>query len=228
MFVHFPDLDAVGHALGWGSPEQVAVAERTDQGVGIIMAAIKELDLREKTLVIVTADQGGSGRSHGAKTSFSHYIPWIAVGPGVRENYDLTLAPELAVHVEDVFATALQFLGITISAEVDGKPVLAIFNKLEQVAPAQKSRINNTTSIYIILKFFGAAGGGVVGYIPAGIVLPKYSHIYLVSVCGVPLREVPVANPLALTAAMSNLMRASFCHGHSAVPVVVLYPVSPH
>ena len=138
MFVHFPDPDTVGHALGWGSPEQVIAAGSADQGIGIIMAALKELGLLEQTLVIVSADHGGSGHSHGAKVPFSHYIPWIAVGPGVRENHDLTLEPKLAVHVEDVFATALYFLGIAIPADADGKPVLAIFNKPEKIGSGRK------------------------------------------------------------------------------------------
>lgn len=129
MFVHFSDPDTVGHALGWGSPEQVVAADRADQGVGILMAALRELGLREQTLVIVTADHGGSGRSHGDKFPFSRYIPWIAAGPGVRENYDLTQEPQPVVHVEDVFATALYFLGIAIPPDTDSKPVLGIFSK---------------------------------------------------------------------------------------------------
>ena len=135
MFVHFPDPDAVGHAIGWGSPQQVAVADKADEGVGIILAALRELGLQQKTLVIITADHGGSGRSHGAKVPFSHYIPWIAAGPGVRENYDLTLESKLAVHVEDVFATALNVLDVAIPADADGKPVLAIFGKSSPAEP---------------------------------------------------------------------------------------------
>jgi len=56
------------------------------------------------------------------RSRFSHYIPWIAVGPGVRENYDLTLEPNLAVHVEDVFATALNFLGFAIPVDSTANP----------------------------------------------------------------------------------------------------------
>lgn len=129
MFVHFPDPDTVGHSFGWGSPEQVAVLDKTDQGIGILMETLRELGLRDQSLVIVTSDHGGSGRSHGANVQFSHFIPWIAVGPGVKENYDLTLEPNLAVHVEDVFATALNFLNIALPADSDGKPVLAIYGK---------------------------------------------------------------------------------------------------
>lgn len=129
LFVHFPEPDTVGHAMGWGSPQQVAALDKTDQGIGMILSALQELGLREQTLVILTADHGGSGRSHGAQVQFSHYIPWIAVGPGVQENYDLTRDPALSVHVEDVFATALDFLGVAIPPATDGKPVRAIYGK---------------------------------------------------------------------------------------------------
>ena len=30
MFVHFPDCDRVGHAIGWGSPDQVKTLGKTD------------------------------------------------------------------------------------------------------------------------------------------------------------------------------------------------------
>lgn len=129
MFVHFSDLDTVGHAIGWGSQEQLAATDRIDQAIGVLITTLRELGLREKTFVLVTADHGGSGRSHGNKFPFSRYIPWIAAGPGVRENYDLTQEPNPVVHVEDVFATALYFLGIVIPPDTDGKPILGIFSK---------------------------------------------------------------------------------------------------
>lgn len=141
MFVHFPAPDTVGHSLGWGSPEQVAVVDKIDQGIGILLDTLREQGGREQSLVLVTADHGGSGRSHGEKVPFSRYIPWIAVGPGIKENYDLTLEPDLAVHVEDVFATALYFLGIPIPANADGKPVVAIFAKPEKKSRAARERV---------------------------------------------------------------------------------------
>jgi predicted AlkP superfamily pyrophosphatase or phosphodiesterase len=140
LFLHYPDPDSIGHSAGWGSPAQVEVADKADQAIGNIVAVLRELKLAEKTLLIVTADHGGSGKSHGAKVAFSHYIPWIAVGPGVRENHDLTLEPGLTVHVVDVFATALSFLGVAAPADVEGKPVTAIFGKTEETKPARKKR----------------------------------------------------------------------------------------
>jgi len=137
MFVHFPDPDTTGHAIGWGSPEQVVATDRVDQGIGMLMTALRESGLSNQTLVIVTADHGGSGLSHGENVPYSHFVPWIAVGPGVRENYDLTREPNPAVHVEDVFATAMIFLNIALPEDTDGKPVLAIFDKREKLKPAR-------------------------------------------------------------------------------------------
>lgn len=129
MFVHFPDPDTSGHASGWGSPDQVATAGRVDHAIGMLMKALRDLGLTDRTLILITADHGGSGRSHGAKVPFSRYIPWIAAGPGVRENHDLTSEAAVSVRVEDVFATSLNFLGITIPDGIDGKPVRSIYGR---------------------------------------------------------------------------------------------------
>jgi hypothetical protein len=75
----------------------------------------------------VSADHGGAGKSHGADDPRSRFIPWIAVGPGVCANVDLTIHANLAVRTEDTFATAAYVLGITTSKPVDGKPVMEIF-----------------------------------------------------------------------------------------------------
>ena len=58
----------------------------------------------------------------------------------VRENYDLTLEPNLTVKVVDVFATALNFLGIAAPADVDGKPVSAIYGKSGSTEPVRRKK----------------------------------------------------------------------------------------
>jgi arylsulfatase A-like enzyme len=70
---------------------------------------------------------------HGPNDPRSRHIPWIVVGPGVRANYDLTRAADLHVNTEDTFATACYVLGIPLPADIDGKPVLAIFEKPDEL-----------------------------------------------------------------------------------------------
>jgi predicted AlkP superfamily pyrophosphatase or phosphodiesterase len=127
LFVHFPDVDGVGHAKGWGSAEQLACIEKTDRQLGELLAAMERAGVRGSTFMIVTTDHGGAGLSHGADDARSRHIPWIAVGPGVRRNFDLTSSASLEVHTEDTCATACYLLGLPQAPYFDGKPVTAAF-----------------------------------------------------------------------------------------------------
>jgi predicted AlkP superfamily pyrophosphatase or phosphodiesterase len=127
LFIHFPDVDGAGHGDGWGSNRQIATIEKTDGQLARIFAALDRADIRSSTLVILSADHGGAGLTHGADDARSRHIPWIAVGPGVKRGYDLTQLAELEVRTEDSAATICYLLGLPQPAYFDGKPVLAAF-----------------------------------------------------------------------------------------------------
>jgi predicted AlkP superfamily pyrophosphatase or phosphodiesterase len=131
LFVHFPDVDGVGHAKGWASPEQLACIEKTDRQLGELLAALDRTGLRSSTFIILSADHGGAGLTHGADDARSRHIPWIAVGPGVRKNFDLTQSAALEVRTEDTCATACYLLGLPQAPYFDGHPVMLAF----EVAP---------------------------------------------------------------------------------------------
>jgi len=128
LFVHLAETDQAGHKYGWGSSEQIAAIERADEAVGLILAVLADLKLADSTLVIVTADHGGSGKNHGENDPRSRFIPWIAKGPGVRQDFDLTQIGERRIGTEDTFATACAFLGIDPGEECQGRPVLEILD----------------------------------------------------------------------------------------------------
>jgi predicted AlkP superfamily pyrophosphatase or phosphodiesterase len=127
LFVHFPADDKAGHKYGWGSPEQLAAIERADACVGRILAAIEQAGLRDSTCLIVTADHGGAGLTHGPDDPRSRTIPWIITGPAVRKKFDLTQIADLEVRTEDTCATACWLLGLPQPAYFDGHPVLQAF-----------------------------------------------------------------------------------------------------
>lgn len=129
LFLHLPSLDPVGHAIGWGSPSHVAAAATADRALVQVLRALAHAGLTDSTLVIVTADHGGAGKTHGGLDARSHFIPWIAAGPGVRHNFDLTQLPALRVRTEDTFATACAWLGLAIAKPVDGRAVAEIFER---------------------------------------------------------------------------------------------------
>ena len=131
LFVHFPDCDVVGHAIGWGTPEQVATVSNADKDLGKLLKALGQQHLTDKTLIIISADHGGNGRTHGGLDPRSQHIPWIAAGPGIKHGYDLTRNQKLIVATYDTFATACFVMHIPLPDHIDGKPVMDIFAQAE-------------------------------------------------------------------------------------------------
>ncbi|MCC6568298.1 MAG: alkaline phosphatase family protein [Anaerolineales bacterium] len=122
MFVHFPLVDGMGHAYGWLSPQQISVAFRADEALGLLLAELDARGLRGETLIIVTADHGGHDTTHGYSLPEDMTIPWIASGAGIQPKGLMT-----RVHTMDTAATAAFALGLPIPAEWDGVPVYEAF-----------------------------------------------------------------------------------------------------
>ena len=118
LFVHLPDVDLSGHASSWMSAAYRDNVARADAALGRIMAA-----LPENTTLIVTADHGGHGTGHGTTDPLDMTIPWVIAGPRIRQDYAITAA----VSTMDTAATAAFLLGLTLPADVGGKPVLEAF-----------------------------------------------------------------------------------------------------
>ncbi len=131
LFVHLPNVDNVGHAVGWGTRQQRAAVALADAAVGRVLAAIDKEGLTGSTLVILSADHGGAGRAHGPDDPRSRHIPWIAMGPGIFHDLDLTIDPHLVVNTEDTFATVCYLMGIAVDPAIDGKPVMEIVQRDE-------------------------------------------------------------------------------------------------
>lgn len=127
--IHFPDVDGAGHSKGWGSRDQFERIEKTDTCLGELLAALDRAGTRASTVILVTADHGGAGLTHGAEDARSRHIPWIISGPGIRKFNDLTQDASLEVRTEDTTATVCYLLGLMQQPYFDGKPVLAILKK---------------------------------------------------------------------------------------------------
>jgi predicted AlkP superfamily pyrophosphatase or phosphodiesterase len=128
LFVHLPSVDNVGHAKGWATPDQIAAIEQADDCIGQILSTLDEIHRRDSTMIIVTSDHGGAGRSHGPDDPRSRHIPWIVVGPGIRKGVDLTIYGDLTIDTEDTFSTVAYCLGIPVIRPVDGHVVRQIFD----------------------------------------------------------------------------------------------------
>lgn len=124
-FVHFSDPDELGHSKGWMSAAQKNAISHSDQCLGILYEALERSGLIDDTLIIVSADHGGHNRVHSGAKKIDREIPWIACGPGVREDFVITEP----LSTMDTAATALYALGLPIPAEIEGKPRTDIFTE---------------------------------------------------------------------------------------------------
>jgi len=123
LFVHLPGVDLAGHTYGWGSENQIRAVAVADRSIHRVLEALRERGTLDSTVIVVSADHGGSGKSHGAGDERSRYIPWIAVGPGLPVNLDLDQDATIHVRTEDTFATVCAMLGIAVPAGAAGRPV---------------------------------------------------------------------------------------------------------
>ena len=123
LFVHLAETDSVGHIHGWMSSQQLATIAQADQAVGILTGALELAGILDNTLIIVTSDHGGLGRTHGSPDPLDTTIPWIAFGPRIKSGHNI----EVSIQTMDTAATALKTLGVSIPTSWDGAPVLGAF-----------------------------------------------------------------------------------------------------
>jgi predicted AlkP superfamily pyrophosphatase or phosphodiesterase len=119
LFVHFPDVDLAGHADGWMSKSYLSALCALDAAVGRVLAA-----LPTETTVILTADHGGRGQTHGADLPENRTVPWIVAGPKVTRRGEMTAR----VKQTDTAATALWSVGLSLPSGCPGSVVREAFS----------------------------------------------------------------------------------------------------
>lgn len=91
VFAHYSTPDDAGHDDGWGSEEWIdAVHSVDDQLEGLFALIEADPELAGNTLVILSADHGGTGTGHSDETNPANYtIPFLVWGAGVQAGADL-------------------------------------------------------------------------------------------------------------------------------------------
>ena len=118
MLVHLPDVDMSGHNGGWMSDRYLRQVTEADAAVGRLLSA-----LPASATVILTADHGGLGPTHGMDRAQDMTIPWIMIGPDVMENHVVARR----ISTMDTAATALHVLGLQLASNAVGKTVVEAF-----------------------------------------------------------------------------------------------------
>ncbi len=121
--VHFPEPDISGHKEGWMSEEYIEAVMRVDSEVGEIVATLKKTGVYDRTLIVITADHGGEGKTHKGNDPLVTTIPWLAVGKQIKENYKIAGQ----VYIYDTAPTVLKALGIKQIPDNDGRALSEIF-----------------------------------------------------------------------------------------------------
>ena len=90
-FVHYADLDDVGHGAGWGSASWQAALRTVDDYLGdIFLLVTTDVGLTGRTVIVLTSDHGGVGTGHSNAALVENYtIPVLVWGAGVARGADL-------------------------------------------------------------------------------------------------------------------------------------------
>lgn len=118
LFIHVADLDDAGHSQGWMSTPYMAAARRVSATIEIILDVLTRMNRLDHSLLIVSADHGGRGRTHGTANPLDTTIPWLAFG-AVRPGPIL-----LEIKTYDTAATALAAVGLAIPTSWQGRPIV--------------------------------------------------------------------------------------------------------
>lgn len=122
IFVHLMEPDFVGHQFGFmGRMYGMAVRE-ADLGVKQVLKDADARFGRGRYTVILTADHGGHGHSHGTTDPRDVTIPWMVWGAGVQRGDTLS-----GIRTMDTAATVLWLLGVDAPLNWVGRPVSKAF-----------------------------------------------------------------------------------------------------
>jgi len=121
--IHFPEPDLSGHIYGWMSKEYLNAVEKVDQAIATIIETTRKTSIYDETIIIITSDHGGKGKTHKGTHDENMKVPWIAIGNKIKKNYKINDI----VFIQDTAPTVLQALGIDPPEQWDGKTIDEIF-----------------------------------------------------------------------------------------------------
>lgn len=91
LFVQFDSVDHAGHSVTYGSEKYLKTIEIIDKYVGKIYNAIEQAGILDSTLLIICADHGGNGTSHGGASEAEMNTFFGAHGKTINKTGNLEL-----------------------------------------------------------------------------------------------------------------------------------------
>jgi arylsulfatase A-like enzyme len=142
LFVHFGEPDFSGHVWGWMSHFYGRGVRKADVGVARVLAAADRAYGKGNYTVILTADHGGHGRSHGSSDPRDTTIPWITWGKGVTGGSTVTQD----VRTMDTAGTALWLLGVAAPEGFAGNAVSSAYTGDAQTRASEAAATASVTA----------------------------------------------------------------------------------
>ena len=156
VYSQFDDVDHIGHRYGHMSNEYLNSIAKVDTFVGIIVQAVKEAGIDDKTMIMVVSDHGGIGYGHGGTNTEEIYVPFILSGAGVKKNYSVTTD----IYMFDVAPTIAFALSLEEPYCWRGKAIKGAFEGFETPTdPLLIKRFSKAPDINGGRHLFEQAGG---------------------------------------------------------------------
>jgi hypothetical protein len=91
VFVHYAELDVIGHSSGWGGTLWRQALQALDAQIGELQDLVDtDPHYAGRAVLMLTADHGGSGLDHSnASLAADFTIPFLVYGAGVKAGIDL-------------------------------------------------------------------------------------------------------------------------------------------
>ncbi|MFK5974719.1 MAG: alkaline phosphatase family protein [Flavobacteriaceae bacterium] len=155
LFVHFDDVDHVGHHDGHKTPAFYKAVAHADQLIGQIIQASKDAGTFEETVFVISADHGGIGYGHGGETLDEIEIPFILFGKGIKKGYHI----KNTVYTYDNAATVAKLLGLEQPLAWIGRAVTSAFEGVVEPILGNQKVLISTPVIYPKANLYDPAGG---------------------------------------------------------------------
>lgn len=123
LFVHIDHVDGAGHKFGHGTERYYEGVKKADQLIGKIVASLDQSGIKDKTLIIISADHGGKGTGHGGESLEEVEIPIILSGPGVLRNFEISDP----ANIYDIASTVAYVFGCDQPKAWIGRPIISAF-----------------------------------------------------------------------------------------------------
>ncbi len=128
-FFYFAEPDGAGHREGWRTDDYRDMASKVDSLAGLVVQAVKDAGMFDKTVILYVSDHGGLNKGHGGKTMAEMQVPFAIAGPGIVEGGQI----KGSTMVFDTAPTVAAVLGADRPQVWIGRPVMEVFSNPKKI-----------------------------------------------------------------------------------------------